>query len=73
LCVVPGGIDRSLSPTTANENVLVTTQVSDSSPRVLDKSALYGGSRFFAAGLAACGCQARSKKLLRTTEGGEES
>jgi len=30
---------------------------------VLDKSALYGGSQeVFAAGLAACGCQARSKQ-----------
>jgi len=30
---------------------------------VLDKSALYGGSQeFFAAGFAACGCKARSKK-----------
>jgi len=47
--------------------------VPDSSPHVLDTSALYGGSRFFAAGFAACGCKARSKKLLRTTEGGEES
>jgi len=40
---------------------------------VLDKSALYGGSQeFFAAGLAACGCQARSKKT-RAAAGGEES
>jgi len=30
---------------------------------VLDKSALYGGSQeVFAAGMAACGCHARSKK-----------
>ncbi len=40
---------------------MVTTQ--DSSPHVLDKSALYGGSQeFCAAGMAAAGCHARSTK-----------
>jgi len=28
---------------------------------------------FFVAGMAACGCHARNKKLLRTTAGGEKS
>jgi len=37
---------------------------------VLDKSALYGGSQeVFAAGLAACGCQASSKQ---DAAGGED-
>ncbi len=55
---------------------MVTLQVPDSSPHVLDKSALYyGGSRVFsAAGMAAAGCHARSrKKPLRTAGGSEES
>jgi len=46
--------------------IRVTTQVPTSSP---PPAALV----FFTAGLAACGCQARSKNLLRTTAGGEES
>jgi hypothetical protein len=48
--------------------------VSDSSPHVLDKSALYSGSRFFL--LRALPPQAAmpaAKKTSRTTEGGEES
>ena len=54
--------------------LMVTIQVLDSSPHVLDKPALYGGSPLFvqrawqpaAAMLAA-------QNPLRTTEGGEES
>jgi len=48
--------------------------VPDSSLHVLDKSALYyGGSRLFCCGLGSLRLPSPQQKLLRTTEGGEES
>ncbi len=53
----------------------VQVTIQDSSPHVLDKSALYSGSPLFVAvGQAASGCLAHSnKESLRSAAGAEES
>ena len=46
-CSINSLISQSRCGALANQRQLVTTQVFDSSPHVLDKSALYSGSRHF--------------------------